>query len=94
MKRIVEGIEFDDNLTPDRKLERLWQAALICGVKDALDIGINARVRERTRIIANARGWIASKDFGHVCDLAGFEPAEVRNSMREKISRVDSREAA
>lgn len=60
-------------------LRQMWQRVILQAVRDALSVGEikSGQVRLQRR---EARDWMEgrTKDFDHVCTLAGFSPDAVR----------------
>lgn len=60
-------------------LRQMWQRVILQAVRDALSVGgvKSGQVRLQRR---EARDWMdgGTKDFDHVCTLAGFSPDAVR----------------
>lgn len=66
----------------DRRDEHreLWAAVLICNLNDAaghLIAAYNSKQGSREALQRQAKAWIGTSDFRHVCDLAGIDHTAV-----------------
>lgn len=84
------------HLPPD-DLRRLWQSVIIQAVRDATSRAHRTtRDRKELRVARHrARLWLRgqTRDFHHVCMLAGIEPEVVRewwqHKSKEELHDVD-----
>jgi hypothetical protein len=60
-------------------LRHMWQRVIVQALRDALNMG-EVRDGQERQARREARAWLDgnTKDFDHVCTLAGFDPAVVR----------------
>ncbi|MBB4955519.1 hypothetical protein H4S14_003530 [Agrobacterium vitis] len=97
----IEGMEFDDELTPINGPENLWRAVLLSAIDEALRgpsmstaMLTDKSVTYRIRCIKEARDYVIrpNKDFNMVCSLAGLDPDAARERIAKQIAAAPSPE--
>ena len=86
----------DVDHSPTLPEERLWRAVIDLAFRDAVEgprVWYGARTQQQfealsARMQDEARSWLlsGSRDFVMVCDLAGRDPAEVREKAERLLS--------
>ncbi len=94
---IIDGADFDDNLSATEARENLWRSVLVNAIEEAI-FGISrsnySNPKTRVTHIIEARAYVTvpNRDFDMVCSLAGLDPDAVRERVAQQLATAASPE--